>query len=138
VNLETGRVISQWPTPQASANFPMAVDLQGRRLFVGARSPAVLLIYDLDAGNVVTRVPIGGDTDDVYFDMQRKRVYAICGAGQVDVIRQESPEKYVVEASVKTSPGARTGLFVPEDSRLYVAARASGNSPARLLTYRVN
>jgi YVTN family beta-propeller protein len=138
VDLETGRTVARWPTPQASANYPMAVDLKGRRLFVGARSPAVLLVYDLDSGNVTTRITIGGDTDDVYFDAQRKRVYVICGAGRVDVIRQETPDKYVLEESVNTSPGARTGLFVAEETTLYVAARASANSPARLLTYRVN
>ena len=138
VDLEAGRATTRWPTPDASANFPMAIDLQGRRLFVGARSPAVLLVYDLENGNVVARVPIGGDTDDVYYDAQRRRVYVICGAGQVDVIRQESPDQYVVEQSVSTLPRARTGLFVPEGSTLYVAAPASGGTTARLLAYRVN
>ena len=138
VDLEARRATTRWPTPNASANFPMAIDLQGRKLFVGARSPAILLVYDLENGNVVARVPIGGDTDDVYYDTQRRRVYVICGAGQVDVIRQETTDKYVVEQSVSTSPRARTGLFVPEESRLYVAAPASGGIAARLLAYRVN
>jgi len=138
VDLETRRVVARWPTPQVSENFPMALDLQDRRLFVGARSPAVLLVYDLDGGNVVARVPIGGDTDDVYYDGQRKRVYAICGAGSVEVIRQESPDKYTVEQSVGTAPRARTGVFVPQEARLYVAAPASAGSPARLLVFRVN
>lgn len=137
-DLEAGRATTRWPTPQASGNFPMAVDLQGHRLFVGARSPAVLLVYDLDTGSIVSRIAIGGDTDDVYFDAQRKRVYVICGAGRVDVIRQESPDRYVSEQAVATSPRARTGLFVPEEGRLYVAAPASGQLPARLLTYRVD
>lgn len=138
VDLEARRAVARWPTPQASANFPMALDVQGRRLFVGARSPAVLLVYDLETGNVVARLPIGGDTDDVYFDVQRKRLYVICGAGKVDVFRQQSPDKYVVEQSVDTSARARTGLFVPEEARLYVAVPASAKSPARLLAYRVN
>jgi len=133
VDLEARRAVARWPTPQASGNFPMALDLQGRRLFVGARSPAVLLVYDLEGGNVVARLPIGGDTDDVYFDVQRKRVYVICGAGRVDVIRQDSPDKYVLEQSVETSPRARTGVFVPEEGRLYVAVPESAKSRARLL-----
>ena len=138
VDLEARRETARWPTPQAAANFPMAVDLRGRRLFVGARSPAVLLVYDLDRGSVVSRVAIGGDTDDIYFDAQRQRVYVICGAGRVDVVRQQSPDQYVVEESVATSPRARTGVFVPEEARLYVAAPAVGQSPARLLAYRVD
>jgi hypothetical protein len=137
-DLEARRVVARWPTPGASANFPMALDVRNRRLFVGARSPAVMLVYDIVGGDVVARVPIGGDTDDIYFDDQRKRVYVVCGAGTVEVIRQESPDRYTVEQSVSTARRARTGLFVPQEARLYVAAPASAGSPARLLVYRVN
>jgi hypothetical protein len=115
----------------------MALDEKGRRLFVGARSPATLLVYDIDSGKVVARLSIGKDTDDLFFDAERKRLYVICGEGKVDVIRQETPDRYVVEGSIDTAPGARTGLFVPEERTLYVAAPASRASPARVLVYRV-
>jgi hypothetical protein len=42
----------------------------------------------------------------------------------------------VVEKSLDTAPRARTGLFVPEEAKLYVAAPASGAAPARILVYR--
>jgi len=42
-----------------------------------------------------------------------------------------------METSVSTASRARTGLFVPESRRLYVAAPAVGNSPARVLVYRI-
>jgi hypothetical protein len=115
----------------------MALDEAGHRLFVGARSPAVMLVYDTDSGKVVARVPIGGDTDDMFFDAANKRVYVVCGEGRIDVIRQESPDRYVNERSIETAARARTGLFVPEESRLYVAAPAAGPSGARVLVYRV-
>lgn len=133
VDLEARRIVARWPISQASANFPMALDLEGRRLFVGARSPAVLIVFDLDSGRVVTRLAIGGDTDDLYFDPRRKRLYAICG-----VILQESPDTYRLEESFDTAPRARTGLLVPEEAKLYVAAPASGRSPARLLVFHLN
>lgn len=131
------KVIATWPLARAAKNFPMALDGKGRRLFVGARAPAVMLIYDTDSGNVVARPAIGGDTDDVFYDAERKRVYVICGEGRVDVFRQASTDAYVHEASIKTAPRARTGLFVPELSKLFVAAPAAGSSPARVLVYRV-
>jgi YVTN family beta-propeller protein len=130
-------VLARWDTADVSGNFPMALDERGRRLFVGARSPAVMLVYDIDKGKVVARVSIGGDTDDLFFDEERKRIYAICGEGKVDVIRQETPDRYVLEGSIDTAPRARTGLFVPEEGRLYVAAPAWSVSPARVLVYRV-
>jgi DNA-binding beta-propeller fold protein YncE len=137
VDREKRSVIGRWDTPQASSNFPMALDEAGHRLFVGARSPAVLLVYDTRSGDVVSRVKIGADTDDVFYDAERKRVYVVCGEGRVDVIGQDVAGRYAIESSVPTAPRARTGLFVPEEGRLYVAAPASGSSPARVLAFRV-
>jgi DNA-binding beta-propeller fold protein YncE len=137
VDLTKRRVIDRWETPDASANFPMALDEKGHRLFVGMRAPPALLVYDTGSGKVVARLPIGKDTDDVFFDAERKRIYVICGEGKINVFRQETPDRYVIEASLDTAPRARTGLFVPEEARLYVAAPAIGGSPARLLVYGV-
>jgi DNA-binding beta-propeller fold protein YncE len=131
------KVIANWDVPGAQANFPMALDEAGRRLFVGTRSPALVLVYDIDSGKAVAKVPIGGDTDDIFVDSARERVYVICGEGRVDVLRQATADRYLHEASVKTAPRARTGLFVPEEERLYVAAPAVGTAPARILVYRV-
>ena len=130
-------VTATWPVAGAKANFPMALDEQGRRLFVGARSPALLLVYDIDSGKLVAKLPIGGDTDDIFFDAARKRVYVICGEGRIDVFRQESADHYAQQGSLKTAPRARTGLLVPEEGKLYVAAPAAGTSPARVLVYEV-
>ena len=130
-------VVATWGVPGAESNYPMALDESGRRLFVGARKPAVLLVYDIDSGKVVAKQPIGKDTDDIFFDPERKRLYVICGEGRVDIVRQENPDRYSLERTVRTAPRARTGLFVPEEGRLYVAAPAIGTSSARLLTYRV-
>src|SRR6266545_1248759 len=130
-------VVSTWSVPGAESNYPMALDEPGRRLFVGARRPAMLLVYDIDSGKVVAKQPIGGDTDDIFFDSQRKRIYVVCGEGRIDIVRQENPDRYSLERTVGTAPRARTGLFVPEEGRLYVAAPAVGTLPARLLAYRV-
>jgi DNA-binding beta-propeller fold protein YncE len=130
-------VTATWDVPGARANFPMALDEAGRRLFVGTRSPALMLVYDTDSGKVVAKAAIGGDTDDIFFDAERKRVYVICGEGRVDIFRQESADRYAQEGSVRTAARARTGLFVPGEGRLYVAAPTVDRTPARILVYRV-
>jgi YVTN family beta-propeller protein len=130
-------LVATWPVPRAGRNFPMALDEQGRRLYVGARSPAVMLVYDTDSGNVVARLSIGGDTDDLFFDAARKRIYVVCGEGRIDVYGLETPERYVHQASIRTAPRARTGLFVPEFQKLFVAAPEAGALPARVLVYQV-
>jgi DNA-binding beta-propeller fold protein YncE len=136
VDAAKGAVVATWPVRGARSNFPMALDVAQKRLFVGARSPALLLTYDTDTGNLVTKVSIGGDTDDLFYDAQRKRLYVICGEGRIDVLRQDTPDRYSLEASINTAPRARTGLFVATDARLYVAAPAEGRSTARVLVYQ--
>ena len=137
VDAAKGAVTATWAVRGARSNFPMALDETNQRLFVGARSPAVLLVYDTQGGKVVAKLSIGGDTDDLFYDAQRKRVYVICGEGRVDIVRQETPDRYALETSIKTAPRARTGLFVPAEEKLYVAAPAEGSSAARVLVYRV-
>ena len=129
--------LANWSTAGAFANFPMALDESSHRLFVGARTPPTLLVLDTESGKAVTRLSIGADADDLFFDALRKRIYAICGEGKVDVIRQQAPDRYVMQESIKTAPRARTGLFVPEENRLYVAAPAEGGNPARVLVFHV-
>jgi len=133
-----GRVDRQIPIEGADANFPMAIDEGHRRLFVGCRHPATLLVLDLDTGARVATVPIGGDTDDLFYDAARQRLYVVCGEGRVDVLRQESPDRYVAEAQVPTAPGARTGLFVPALRQLFVASPHRGSLEAAVLVFNVN
>ena len=63
-------------------------------------------------------------------------MYVICGEGRIDLFRAESRDRYVSEGSIQTAPRARTGLFVPEEGKLYVAAPAIGTSPAHVLVYQ--
>ena len=117
------------------ANFAMALDEKGHRLFIGARAPAKLLVYDTDTGRLVTTLPIGGDVDDIFYDATRNRLYAICGEGLISVVQQRDPEHYDLLGTVRTALGARTGLFVPDTGQLYVAAPARGTSTAHVRVY---
>ena len=130
-------IVAEWSLPLVAGNYAMALDEDGRRLFVAARMPAALLVYDIDSGKLVARMSIGGDVDDMFFDAERKRVYVICGEGRIDVVRQQDPDRYALEGSIATAPRARTGLFVAEERKLYAAAPASGSQGARILVYRV-
>ncbi len=136
VDREKRSVTATWPTPGAKANFPMALDEASRRLFVGARSPAVMLVYDIDTGKVVAKKVIGEDPDDLFFDAVRKRIYVVCGTGHVEIFRQEAPDRYRLEGQVMTSAWARTGLWVPEEERLYVAGPGVGRWPSQVFVFR--
>jgi DNA-binding beta-propeller fold protein YncE len=137
VDRATRLVKATWPVREARANFPMALDEADHRLFVGCRAPSRLLVYDTLTGKVATTLPIPADTDDLYYDAEHKRLYASCGGGSVSVIEPDDPGRYRTMATVTTAPGARTSLFVPELSRLYVAIPRHGAQNAEIMVFAV-
>jgi hypothetical protein len=135
VDRSTGKQVASWGLADAQANFPMALDEADGRLAIGYRDPALLAVFDTDSGAPVARLPACGDTDDVFLDPQRHRLYLSCGAGFLEVI-QRRDAVYEELARIPTVPGARTALFVPERDRLYLAVRASGSEDAGVWVYR--
>jgi DNA-binding beta-propeller fold protein YncE len=135
IDRDEGRVIATWRTGVASANFPMAFDETNHRLFVGCRSPAQLVVLDSDSGAILTPITIPSDPDDIFFDEKRHRLFAICGAGSIAVIDQISADTYKTRETIATSPGARTGLFVPELNSLFVAIPHYGSQNAEVRRY---
>jgi len=127
-----GKVIATWKIEGSFANFPMALDESNHRLFLGCRLPAKLVVLNTDSGAVVTTLPISGDPDDVFYDEKNHRVYAICGAGAIEVIDQLDRDSYQRTAAIKTASGARTGLFVPELDSLFVAVPHRGSQSAEV------
>jgi DNA-binding beta-propeller fold protein YncE len=130
-------VIATWPLAGNGANFPMALDEPGKRLFVGCRKPARLLVYDTVSGKSVTSFDIGRDADDIFFDSASRRVYVSCGEGFLHVFQQADESRYRTIAKIQTTAGARTCLFVPKQGRLYLAAPRSRERQAEIRVYTV-
>jgi DNA-binding beta-propeller fold protein YncE len=137
IDRDKGEVVARWKTDLAFANFPMALDEANHRLFVGCRLPSSLVVLDTESGNVVAKISISGDPDDVFYDSKRHRIYAICGAGKVDIIEQADPNTYKALTKIDTANGARTGLFVTERDTLFVAVPHRGTQQAEIRYYRV-
>jgi DNA-binding beta-propeller fold protein YncE len=130
------KVTVTWPVTEAAANYPMALDEAGHRLFIGCRQPAKVLIVDTSSGKVVNAVDIVGDTDDIFWDAAHKRLYVTGGEGFVDVL-EPSGSSLVRAAHIPTAAGARTALFVPEQDRFYVAVPHRGGQNAEIRVYDV-
>ena len=135
VDLASGRQRAAWPTGALAANFPMALNPSGRELWVVFRHPSRLVQFDATTGAQQQAVETCGDSDDVFADAQRQRLYVICGSGQIDIWQQRGG-KLSRLAQIATRPGARTGLYVPQLDRLFVAAPVSQAMPAALLVFR--
>jgi DNA-binding beta-propeller fold protein YncE len=125
-------VVATWSTDDARANFPMALDAADNRLFVVCRHPAVLLVLDDASGQIVQKLPTVGDSDDLFYDAALKRIYVSGGEGAISVYQQQDRDHYSQIAHVKTTPGARTSLFVPTLNRLFLAVREQAGKPAAI------
>ncbi|HYZ83449.1 MAG TPA: hypothetical protein VE621_03565 [Bryobacteraceae bacterium] len=132
----TGAPMRTWPLSTASNNLEMAYDSAGQRLFVTGRRPPKLIIINTFSGVQMDERDTVRDPGDIYFDPNSKRVFVI-GDGEIDVVRQVSPDRHEPMARETTRKGARTGLLVPEWNRLFVAAPKLGDEPAALLVYEV-
>ena len=137
IDRDKGKVIATWKTDLAFGNFPMALDEANHRLFVGCRLPSRLVVLNTDSGDVVAKIDISGDSDDVFYDSKRHRIYAICGAGKVDIIEQADANSYKSSAKIDTAAGARTGFFAPERDTLFVAVPHRGSQQAEIRAYHV-
>jgi DNA-binding beta-propeller fold protein YncE len=131
-----GKVVARWPMGKWQANFPMALDPAGQRLFVGCRSPARLVVLDTAQGTPVADLEISGDTDDLFFDAKRQRLYISCGEGFIDVIQRRDPDHYARVTRIVTRAGARTSFFSPELDQLFLAVPERGGHEAELRVYQ--
>src|SRR5277367_6663968 len=125
-------VVTSWPTGDAQSNFPMALDEADGRLFIVSRKPAALVVLDTRSGAVVAKLPTVGDSDDLFYDQRRKRIYVSGGEGAIAVYQQKDADHYGKIAQLETVRGARTSLFVPELSRLFLAVRQERENAAAI------
>ena len=138
VDRDSMKVIATWPVTAAKANFPMALDEANHRVFVGCRRPAKVLIYDTATGKPTGSFDIVGDTDDLFYDAARKRLYVTGGDGYIDAIQQQRNGSFTRVAHLQTAPGARTSFYVDVLSRLYLAVPHRGAQRAEIRIYDVS
>jgi DNA-binding beta-propeller fold protein YncE len=125
-------IVKHIPLGGFSSNYPMSLDEAGHRLFVGVRQPAQLLVFDTLSGKRISAVPCVGDTDDLFYDARRQRVYVIGGQGYVDVFDAAPSGTYDRLERIPTRAGARTGLWSSDLDRLFVAWPARDSHPAEI------
>jgi hypothetical protein len=137
IDTKEDKVVGRFPLHFAGANYPMALDDPNHRIFVGCRKPASIVVLDSDSGKEVAHVAIPGDTDDLFFDAKRQRLYASCGEGFLAVARQVDPDHYELIDKIPTARVARTCFFDPEAGRLYlVVPRQAGKQGPEVWVYR--
>jgi YVTN family beta-propeller protein len=129
----TGRQRAKWPLREGG-NFPMALDPANRRVLVVSRNPPRLIVFGED-GTIFTQADTCGDSDDLFVDPKRSRVYISCGAGAIDVFAAQG-SAYRRLVRIPTVVGARTSLFVPDLDVLLLAVRATLTEAAAIWVFK--
>ena len=140
INRKTG-AISRWPL-KVDGNFPMALNEAEHRLFIASRSPARMVVLDTITGHVVAELPCVQDSDDLYYDAARKRIYATGGEGYISVFQEKDPDHFDLLAKIPSAVGARTSGYFGKlgkkaFDRLYVAVPSRAKQGAEVRIYTV-
>jgi hypothetical protein len=145
VDLEERRVLGKLALEQ-HGNFPMTLLDSADELAVGCRSPARLVFVSTTGAHPNGELDLTPDVDDLFFDAARRRIYAACGGGFLDVYDRRSapvaagPTTAAAASTwdrserIRLPRGARTCLFDPDSARVFVAVPREGE---RLAAIRV-
>lgn len=107
IDATTFKIIDAWPLAPGKGPSGLAMDRQSMRLFSGCDGNK-LVVMDATNGKIITTLPIGDECDAVGFDVKLKTVYSSNGEGTLTIIKEVSPNKFVVAQVLKTEKGART------------------------------
>lgn len=134
-------VLSKWTVPNVERSGSLALDEARRRLFVGTRNPALVIVFDADSGKPITSFPTVEGIDRLLYDANSERLYATgspkatANAGSIEAYGKVGPDRYELIARIPTGPGGGTSLLVRQTGRLYVALPRDKERDAEMRVY---
>jgi sugar lactone lactonase YvrE len=129
VDLTKHEVVAKYVPNKVEGLYPMALDREGQRVFVGCRQPAVVLALDAKTLKELWTAEIPWDIDDLFFDVKRKRLYASCGEGFLAVLEEKAGGRFEVVEKLPTAKLARTCFFDPGSGRLFLGVPRQPGKP---------
>ena len=111
-------VTANWALPGCDGPTGLALDTAHHRLFSSCDA-GVLAITDAVNGKPVARAQIGKGPDGLAFDAARGLILVSAGDGVLNVIHEDTPDRYTTVGVVTTQAGARTLAFEPGSRRVY-------------------
>ena len=134
IDRKTGAV-TKWSLNGLRGNFPMQLDEKDHRLFTVTRKPPMFVVLDTQTGKEVARLRTSGDSDDLFFDASRKRIYVAGGQATISVYQMNDPDHYSLVERVPTTIGARTAFFFTTRDQLYLGVPAKGSEPSQIWAF---
>jgi DNA-binding beta-propeller fold protein YncE len=131
----THTIAATWKLTRAKDNVPVAYDADDHALLIGCRTPPRAVSLDSNSGKEISDLPSATGADDLFYEPSSHRAYLISGSGNIDVYQVASDKSLKPIGSVKTGPGAKTGLLVSSIHSLFVAVPADGAATAQVRVY---
>jgi DNA-binding beta-propeller fold protein YncE len=129
IDAATMKVQASWPLEPCDGPTGIAFDRASNRIFSGCGEKSV--VVDPSSGKVVATIANGDGVDALGWDPSEKLIYIPAGRdGNVTVVRQDSPDKYTVVATVPTMRGAKTIAVDPVTHTAYLFQPEYGPPPA--------
>jgi WD40 repeat protein len=125
---KTLSVKKRWKVSPGEEPTGLAIDLKSKRLFSTCHNE-MLMIVDVEKGNIVAQVPIGKRVDGVVFDPTLKMVFTSNGEGTVTVVQEVSSNEFKVAETIKTEVGARTITIDPKTHHIFLTSAQYGATP---------
>jgi WD40 repeat protein len=128
LDAKTMKVLASWPLAPCDGPTGIAYDRSTNRIFSGCGNTSV--VVDPATGKVVATIKNGDGVDALGFDASEKLIYIPAGRdSNVTVVRETSPNKYTVIATVPTMRGAKTITVDPMKHVAYLFQPEYGPAP---------
>lgn len=134
IDRDTGKV-TKWPLKGLRGNYPMQLDEKNHRLFTVTRKPPMLVVLDTETGKEVARLRTSGDSDDLFYDASRNRIYVAGGQASISVYDIHDPDHYSLLERIPTTIGARTAYFFASRDLFYLGVPAKEGRPSSIWAY---
>jgi DNA-binding beta-propeller fold protein YncE len=122
------KIKQTWPLSPCEEPSGLAIDAEARRLFSVCANKKMVVV-NADSGQVVAVLEIGEKPDAAGYDPARKLVFSSNGEGTLTIVKQTSPDKYAVLATVPTEKSARTMALDRKTHKIYLSAAEAGATP---------
>jgi DNA-binding beta-propeller fold protein YncE len=129
IDTKTWKSLATWSLAPCDGPTGIAYDRRGNRVFSGCGKTSI--VVDPSSGKIVATINNGDGVDALGYDPTEKLFYIPAGRdSNVTIVREDSPDKYTVVATVKTMTGAKTIAVDPVKHAAYLFQPQYGPPPA--------
>lgn len=130
------KVLNIWSIAPGEEPSALAIDIKNSRLFTGCRNK-MMVVVDSKSGKVLTTLPIGAGVDASAFDKNDQIIFTSNWEGNITVVKEKTPDDFVVVDNVPTDKGARTMAFDETTKRIYTDTSIEGKDNSKVFTVLV-